>query len=333
MSYKRVPFDESIENMKTRFEVLQARTGKTMVPVIISPADEALNDSTVIAAFLEKHHPAAATRWSNPAIDALAMLLEDYADEWIVRIMLTSRWYHDADAAQNAALIAAGMSHGVWGLDLQRAAKEFPPGIVSTVPRMGATRQNAQGWYDMVPRILTAMGKALESASYLTGTSAHLCDFAFYGQLNQIRRDPTGHGWIEAAPESVIAWLDRLEGACKEGVDTAGEPVTDVAPLAELVSEAAQTYLRMSVANAIAVERGVEAPVQVALRDGFAFEAPPAKYNRKILAANLDTLETLYASGAKLPGACEEIVMAELRPLAAAGSALLTERPSLRAQL
>jgi glutathione S-transferase len=333
MSYKRVPFEESIENMRTRFEVLQARTGKTMVPVIISPDDEALNDSTAIAAFLEQHHPAVAARWSNPAIDALAMLLEDYADEWLVRIMLASRWYHEADAAQNAALIAAGMSHGVWGLDLQRAAKEFPPGIISTVPRMGATRENAQQWYDMVPRILAAMGAALESTSFLTGTSAHLCDFAFYGQLNQIRRDPTGHGWIEAAPESVIAWLDRLEGACKDGVDAAGEPINDAAALTELVTEAAQTYFRMSVANTIAVERGDDAPVRAELRGGFEFEAPPAKYNRKILSANLDVLEGLYAAGGKLPAPVEEIVLAELRPLAAGGSALLTDRAALRERL
>jgi hypothetical protein len=131
----------------------------------------------------------------------------------------------------------------------------------------------------------------------------------------------------------VLAWLDRLEGACKEGVDTAGEPVSDAGPLAALVTEAAETYFRMSVANAVAVERGDDAPVRVALRGDFAFEAPPAKYNRKILAANLDVLETLYAAGNRLPAAVEEAVLAELRPLAAASSALLTERPSLREKL
>jgi glutathione S-transferase len=333
MCYKRVPFDESIENMKTRFEVLQARTGKTMVPVIISPEDEAMNDSTVIGAFLEDRFPAAATRWKNASMDALAMLLEDYADEWLVRIMLTSRWYHEADAAQNAALIGAGMAHGVWGLDLQRAAKEFPPGIISTVPRMGATPANADGWYAMVPRILAAMGTALESTSFLTGTSPHLCDFAFYGQLNQIRRDPTGHGWLEAAPETVTAWFDRLEGACKEGVDSAGEPSSDAAALADLVREAAETYFRMSVANALAVESESADPVRATLRGGFKFEAPPAKYNRKILAANLDVLQQLYASGAMLPAAVEEIVLEELRPLAQNGSPLVTDRPALREHL
>ena len=69
------------------------------------------------------------------------------------------------------------------------------------------------------------------------------------------------------------------------------------------------------------------------MRGGFQFEAPPAKYNRKILAANLDILEQLYASGAMLPAAVEELVLAELRPLAQAASPLINERGSLRAHL
>jgi glutathione S-transferase len=334
MAYKRIPFDERIENMRTRFEVLQARTGKTMVPVVISPDDRALNDSTTIAALLEERHPSPATRWSHAGADALAMLLEDYADEWLVRIMLTSRWYHDADAAQNAAIIACGMTSGVWGLDFQRAAKEFPPGIISTVPRMGATRENAEGWYAMVPRILTAMATALADSSFLTGSSPHLCDFAFYGQLNQIRRDPTGHGWLERAPEAVATWFDRVESACKgDAGDSAGEPLHDASSLSDLVDEAAQTYFRMSVANALAVERGGDEPVRATLRAGFEFTAPPAKYNRKILASNLEILERLYAGGGRLPAAAEDTMLTELRPLATGSSSLLVETPVLRTKL
>jgi glutathione S-transferase len=333
LAYKGIPYQEQIENFRTRFEVLQARTGKTMVPVVITPDDQAMNDSTTIAGVLEERHPTPATRWRDPSIDSLAMLLEDYADEWLVRIMLTSRWYHPADAAQNAAIIANGMTHGVWGIDFQRAAREFPPGIVSTVPRMGATPENAEGWYAMVPRILDALAAALARSPFVLGSSPHLCDFAFYGQLNQIRRDPTGYGWIEAAPEKVKTWLASLEGACREPSGASGEAVKDASDLKVLAEEAAQTYFRMSVANALAVEKGTDGPVRVKLRAGFEFDAPPAKYNRKILAANLDILEQLYNGGGRLPAAVEEVFLAELRPLANAGSSLISEREALKARL
>ena len=309
LRYKKIPFIEHTENLETRFSVLQARTGKTMVPVVITPDDEALNDSTTIAALLEKRHPTPATRWADPSMDAVAMLLEDYADEWLVRIMLTSRWYHAADAAQNAAIIATGMTHGLFGIDFQRAAKDFPPGIISTVPKMGATPDNAQGWYAMVPRILGAMATVLDGTAFLTGSRPHLCDFAFYGMLNQLRRDPTGYEWITAGPKSVLAWLERLETACKEGgTDSSGEPLADANALVPLVREAAQTYFRMSAANARAVDAGTKDAVRVTLAGGFAFEAPPAKYNRKILDANLALLRS-----APLPPALAAILSAELR--------------------
>jgi glutathione S-transferase len=309
LRYKRIPFVEHTQNMEIRFQVLQARTGKTMVPVVITPEDEALNDSTSIAAVLEQRHPSPPTRWKDPAIDTLAMLLEDYADEWLVRIMLASRWYHAEDAAQNAAMLATAMTHGVYGLSFQRAAKEFPPSIISTVPRMGATPENAEGWYAMLPRIFAAMADPLDGSPFLTGSRAHLADFAFYGMINQIRRDPTGYGWTSAAPKPVLDWLERLENAAKDGgADSDGTPIADPTQLAALVREAAETYFRMSAANSRALDAGGKDPVRVELADGFRFEAPPAKYNRKLYDANV-----ALAKNATLPSPLASILAAEMK--------------------
>lgn len=328
LHYKKLPVTECLENAETRFSVLQARTGKTMVPVVITPDDKAMNDSTGIAAYVESVAPEPPTRWKDPETDCTAMLLEDYADEWLVRIMLTSRWYHREDAAQNAAIIACGMTHGVPGLDFQRAAREFPPGIISTLPKMGATPENADGWYAMLPRILEALDAALTRSLFLTGAAPHQADFAFYGQLNQIRRDPTGSKWIFGAPARVGQWLERLEAAFTGRLSPASAALDDIDTLAPLVEEMASTYLRMQVANALAVDAGAK-QVRASLRDGFEFEAAPAKYNAKLLAANLDTLEALYSRGLELPAAVAGPILRELKPLADSGSPLLEGRRSL----
>lgn len=332
LRYKRLAFVEHIENAETRFSVLQARTGKTMVPVVITPDDRAMNDSTAIAAHVEAACPDPATRWRDAETDAVAMLLEDYADEWLVRIMLSSRWYHAADAAQNAAIIACGMTHGVPGLDFQRAARDFPPGIISTLPKMGATPGNAGAWYAMLPRILVALEQALSRSLFLTGSAPHQADFAFYGQLNQVRRDPTGSGWIAAAPGKVRSWMERIEAAFTGAEQPAVVALDDLAMLAPLVEEMSATYLRMQVANALAVDAGA-VEVRTTLEGGFEFVTGPAKYNAKLLAANLDTLERLYAGGSSLPPSIATPILDELRPLAANGSALLEQRPSLSAAL
>lgn len=330
--YKKLPVAEHLENAETRFSVLQARTGKTMVPVVITPDDRAMNDSTSIAALLEEAIPQPPTRWSDPETDAVAMLLEDYADEWLVRIMLASRWYHPADAAQNATIIACGLTHGVPGLDFQRAARDFPPSVLATLPKMGATPENADGWYAMVPRILAAIDAALSRSLFLTGAAPHQADFAFYGQLNQVRRDPTGSAWIAAGPARVHAWMERIEAAFTGRETPVPSALDDLLSLAPLAIEMSETYLRMQVANVLAVEAGA-AEVRATLRDGFAFRSTPAKYNANLLAANLDTLEKLYAGGNALPEAVREPVLRELAPLKESGSPLLQKAPALAAAL
>jgi glutathione S-transferase len=328
LRYKKLEVTEHLENAETRFSVLQARTGKTMVPVVITPDDHAMNDSTAIAAYIEQQHPEPATRWRDPETDTLAMLLEDYADEWLVRIMLTSRWYHAADAAQNAAIIACGMTHGVPGLDFQRAAREFPPSIISTLPKMGATRENAEQWYAMLPTILSALDDALARSLFLTGAAPHQVDFAFYGQLNQIRRDPAGNVWINDAPEAVREWLDRLEATFTGRLEPASSALDDLASLQSLVEAMAGTYLRMQVANALAVESKAS-EVTASLEGGLEFRTSPAKYNAKLLAANLATLEGLYSRGFALPPVVGAPILRELVPLASNGSPLLEKAPSL----
>ncbi len=328
LRYKRLPVVEHVENAETRFSVLQARTGKTMVPVVLTPKDEAINDSSTITAHVESVCPEPPTRWKDPVADTLAMLLEDYADEWLVRIMLCSRWYHDEDAAQNAALIACAMTHGIYGIDFQSAARDFPPSIVATLPKMGATPQNAQAWYAMLPPMLDALDQALSRSHFLTGSSPHQCDFAFYGQLNQLRRDPTGSTWIAEGPESVREWLEKIERACAPGADTVPSSLSDLEALEPLSRQMAQTYLRMQVANALAVEAG-QGEVCVNLAASMTFAAAPARYNLKLLSANLDLLEILYGGGQALPASIEGVIVAELKPLAAARSALLTQRPAL----
>jgi len=314
LQYKRIPFEEHLENADTRFSVLQARTGKTMVPVVITPDDKAMNDSTAIAAALELAFPDPATRWRNPRTDALAMLLEDFADEWLVRIMLTSRWYHEADAAQNAAMIASGMTHGVPGLDFQRAAREFPGGITATLPKINAEPHNAEQWYAMLPRILEAMATALARSLFLTGAAPHQADFAFYGQLRQIRRDPTGSQWIAGGPGSVLEWMERVEACAGGQMAAVPSPVEDLSALAPLVAEVASTYLRMQVANAVALADGVDI-VRAELPQGFSFSAPPARYNAKLLGSNLDWMEVLLAETTSIPEAIAAPLRRELANL------------------
>ena len=324
---KRLPVVEVRENLRNREQVLKARTGRTMVPVVITPGDEALNDSTHITRALEVACPSPALRPTDAGRRGLDALLEDYADEWVVRVMLASRWLHEPDADQNRAVIAADMTCGAPEVELGVAKEIFPQGITATLPPMGATRETLGFLLDDLGGLITDLDALFETHRFLGGAEPTVADLAFYGQLNQIRRDPTGRAMVGDPARPHGRWLAdverRADGAPAEFT---ADTVPDGEAVAPLVRRIARTYLRFAVANVRALEEAPKGPLALLLADGVPFQAARAGYNRKCLQALLGELDTAIATAGRLAGGtADREIFAELAAL----GPLLAPYPSL----
>src|SRR6185503_4573472 len=247
---KRLPFVEVRENLRNREQVLKARTGRTMVPVVITPGDDALNDSTAITRRLEEAHPQPALRPADPGRRSFDALLEDYADEWIVRAMLGSRWLHEPDAEQNRTIIAADMTCGTHEVELAVAREVFPEGITATLPPMGATRDSLGFLLDDLRGLCGDMDALFDAHRFLGGAEPSIADLAFYGQLNQVRRDPTGRSIVGDPARPHGRWLRDIERrADGEEPEHPRGTAPDGEALAPLARRIASTYVRFAVAN------------------------------------------------------------------------------------
>src|SRR5207244_2952731 len=140
-------------------------------------------------------------------------LLEDYADEWVVRVMLASRWLHEPDAQHNRSVIAADMTCGAPEVEVAVAKEMFPQAIVATLPPMGATRETLGFLLDDLGGLVTDLDALFAAHRFLGGAEPTVADLAFYGQLNQIRRDPTGRVMVGDPARPHGRWLADLEGA------------------------------------------------------------------------------------------------------------------------
>jgi glutathione S-transferase len=325
---KRLPVLEVRENLHSREQVLRARTGKTMVPVVITPDDRAMNDSTNITRRLEAEHPTPALRPADAGRRGFDALLEDYADEWVVRVMLASRWLHEPDAEQNKTIIAADMTCGAPDVVLAVARELFPGGITATLPPMGATNETLGFLLDDLDGLVTDLDGVFARHRFLGGAEPTVADLAFYGQLNQIRRDPTGRGLVGDPARPHGRWLKDIERRTDgQPAEHASDAAPDGEALAPLARRIAATYLRFAVANARALEEAPKGPLAVELADGVPFQAARAGYNRKCLQALLDELEeALTASGRLVGGSADRTVLAELAHL----GNLLDSHPRLR---
>jgi hypothetical protein len=162
---------------------------------------------------------------------------------------------------------------------------------------------------------------------FFGGAEPSVADLAFYGQLNQIRRDPTGRSVVGDPARPHGRWLRDLERrADGEAPEHPRGTAPDGEALAPLARRIASTYLRFAVANAVALEEGPRGPLLVELADGVPFQAARAGYNRKCLQSLLGELETaLAARGALVGGDADRIVLGELAGL----GKLLASYPAL----
>jgi glutathione S-transferase len=125
--------------------------------------------------------------------------------------MLASRWLHDADAEQNRTVIAADMTCGVPGIEMGAAKEIFPQGITATLPPMGATRETLPFLLEDLRGLVADLDALFARHRFVGGAEPTVADLALYGQLNQIRRDPTGRTLVGDPARPHGRWLADVE--------------------------------------------------------------------------------------------------------------------------
>jgi len=92
LRWKGLPFDEVPATAQVYREVILPRTGVAFIPVVLTAEGEALQDSTAIIDALEARVPEPSVYPRGPIQRLVALLLEIYADEWLVLPAMHYRW-------------------------------------------------------------------------------------------------------------------------------------------------------------------------------------------------------------------------------------------------
>jgi glutathione S-transferase len=264
------------------------------VPVIpvIAWRDEAgeyhdvMVDSSPQITRLEDEYSGRSIVADDPATAFVDFLLEDFADEWIAKMMYHYRWAYAEDTEKSGRLLPLDSN---LQLSDELAARAHDFVIDRQVGRramIGSTDANAPIIERSYERTLDALQTHLGDHNFCFGTRPGRADFAIFGQLMpMLWWDPTPTAVaVERAPRTVMwnQWMDDLSWWRVDGDDgwVAAEeiPVTTRA----LLGEVGRTYAPFLVANAAAVADGVaEMACEI---DGAEYRQAPFKYQAKCLA-------------------------------------------------
>lgn len=268
LRYKGVDF-EWIGRSKATDEEFAALARVPTVPLLLSPSRPANQDSTSILATVEADHTEPSAVPDDPACAALALILEDYADEWLNKLMFFNRWGQKPDRELAGDRTMEQLLDG----DLPRAKKKTRDQIVKRMrdrlPLVGVEKKNEKVLKPSFERFFTLLNAHLEKHLFLFGGRPSAADFAIAGQVAQLLLDPTPADWLRAQAPFVTAWSEFMEAP------KAGGPFAPLSDLEETLlplfaEEVAVTYLPWARANMDAAEAKAE---RTALKlDGKAYD-------------------------------------------------------------
>src|SRR5258706_250363 len=287
--YKAIPHQWIQRSEETQAE-FQKYAKLPLVPLVVSPEGEGIQDSTPIIEAYEAKFPEPSIHPRERVAAFVSALLEEFGDEWGNKWMFHYRWAREADQVSASERIGAAMS-GASGDALKPVAAGIRERMVNRVWFVGSNAQTAPqieaGFQAAVAQIETH----LASRPYLFGARPAFGDFSMWGQIYNAWTDPTPGAILRAKAPRTVAWCERMLDPKAEGpFESWAALAPTLAPL--LVEQVGKRFLPWSHANAKAIADGAEEfTVQLA---GQTWTQKPQKYHAKSLRA----LRDKYAAAA-----------------------------------
>ena len=260
LRYRRIPY-EFIQS--EREDLPKPRVG--LIPIFYFPNNQGVLqaevDSTPIIRRLETDYPGRSVMPEDPVIGFINYLLEDYGDEWLTKAMFHYRWYYRDDIEQAGSVLPHYQDVSQPDETIAQMKQMFSERQISRLYVVGSNDTTAPVIEDSYRRFLECLNEHLKTWPFLMGTRPGSADFACFGQLTQLTQfDPTPAKVAAADFPRIHAWVSKMEDQSGLQAESATFVTTDDFPatLTALLIEVGRTYVPVMLANAAAIDQGLD---------------------------------------------------------------------------
>ncbi|MBV8189363.1 MAG: glutathione S-transferase family protein [Alphaproteobacteria bacterium] len=252
-----------------------------LVPLVVTPDGEGVQDSTPIIERFEALHPEPSIVPEDAALSFVSALLEEYGDEWGNKWMFHYRWHYAPDAWATAERIALQMAGAQGTLAVAQARTAVAERMTGRLGFVGSNERTKPVIEASFQRALALLEAHLQARPYVLGARPAMADFGLWGQFYEAATDPTPGALMRASAPKVMAWVGRMVSPKAEGPFESWQALAPtLLPL--LQQEVAALFLPWSTANAQAIERG-DKSFEASLA-GTTWMQEPQKYHARSLA-------------------------------------------------
>lgn len=259
MIFYGAPFERKPKTQDNRKEV-EHRSGTHQVPVLHTPENWMIGDTTPLMMMLDNRYPARAMFPDGP-LGVLVHVVEEFLDEWVARVMVHYRWHYEESSRFAAEQITRATMPDADEAAIVETLKNAPIaewGKRACRATGTASEQQQRAAEAEYKRILDAIDQQLQHTSYLLGTRPCAVDAIVLGGLR-------AHTYMDPNPKKIVAQYPRIVEWCEQNADQwdgSGElaPFPESTPFAQMIlSKMSTTYKPYILANAQAQTNGDKA--------------------------------------------------------------------------
>jgi len=284
LRYRRIPFQWVGAGSATHQKL--PKSPLPLMPILYYPTRdgfEATSDSTFMLKRLEREHKERSLVPGDPVVAFLDHLVEDYADEWVTKIMFHYRWAI-AENVDNANRMLPRWTPVVPEEFANAFGDNFGKRQVDRLYVVGSNPTTAPIIEASYGRLLDILEQHLRVHPHVMGQRPGTSDFGLYGQLTQlVQVEPSSLRIARERAPRVPPWCDNVEDLSGLEISDDGWFGRDALPATfqQLLAEIGRTYAPFLLGNAAALASGAESvDCQV---DGTHWTQVPFKYQGKCL--------------------------------------------------
>jgi len=294
LRYKGVPY--TLHGMPyDKADELKEKVGSIQMPIVDREDGRWMSDTTPILFELEKELPEDPILPDDPVVAFIAMLMEDYADEWLWRSAMHYRWSYRYSRELLSNILVDEISTPV----------PFPRFIVRRMIRRRQIKYFTKRdgvtpttWKHVEQGYLNALDgltKILEQRPYLLGTKPSLADFGFMAPMfRHFSQDPDPEEIMRTRAPLVYEWVARMWSAHRTPDGTFIFKITE--ELTPLLKEICETHLQQLASNAAAYDAG-QARFEMAVQGCQYRDMPVSRYRVYCLERLREHYQALDAAG------------------------------------
>ena len=194
--FKGLPHEWIIRSA-ARQEEYAAHAKLPIIPLVVSPDDTALQDSTPILDAFEAANPEPSVHPEEPAARMASALIEEFGDEWGNKWMFHYRWAREVDQKSAAGRIARAMMPEADEATAGAIADQIRERMVDRVWFVGSNETTAPQIEESFLTGIEQLEAHLADRPYLFGARPSFGDFGLWGQVYNAWTDPTPGAIIE----------------------------------------------------------------------------------------------------------------------------------------